>query len=62
MSKDANEEKQPGEEKPAAITKISLRDLVPFVIALLQTSLLPFILLIMVFALIGMLTVYMLAR
>ncbi|MGA2785609.1 MAG: hypothetical protein ABSF09_13005 [Candidatus Bathyarchaeia archaeon] len=53
MSKGTNEKKQSREEKPTEAISISLRDLIPFVVALLQTAILPFILIIVVLAFIG---------
>lgn len=53
MSKGTNEKKQSREEKPTEAMSISLRDLIPFVVALLQTAILPFILIIVVLAFIG---------
>jgi hypothetical protein len=53
LSKGTNEKKQSREEKPTEAMSISLRDLIPFVVALLQTAILPFILIIVVLAFIG---------
>jgi hypothetical protein len=53
LSKGTNEKKQSREEKPTEAISISLRDLIPFVVALLQTAILPFILIIVVLAFIG---------